>query len=68
MSRTVYEVLEFDPVTGEIDGVLLTEALGPSRRMNAAEVFARVDEPMISVIVEMEATLFATGSGTGSIH
>ena len=68
MSRTVYEVLEFDPVTGEIDGVLLTEALGPSRRMSTAELFARVDEPMISVIVELEANLFATGSGTGSIH
>lgn len=66
--RTTYEVIEYDPLTGEVDGVLLTEALGPSRRMSTAELFARVDEPMISVIVELEAALFATGSGTGSIH
>ena len=66
--RTAYEVIEYDPLTGEVDGVLLTEALGPSRSMSVAEVFARIDEPMVSLIVELEATLFATGSGTGSIH
>jgi len=68
MCKTAYEVIEYDPITGEIDGVLLTEALGPSRCMSTAEVFARIDEPMVSLIVELEAALFATGSGTGSIH
>lgn len=66
--KTVYEVLEFDPETGETAGVFLTTAFGRPQRMSTAEVFARVGEPMISVIVELEATLFATGSGTGSIH
>lgn len=64
--RTAYEVIEYDPLTGEVDGVLLTEALGPSRCMSQAEVIARIDEPMVSLIVELEASLYASGSG--SLH
>lgn len=55
--RTAYEVIEYDPLTGEIDGVLLTEALGPSRSMNRAEIISRIDEPMVSLLVELEASL-----------
>ena len=35
---SVYEVLEYDLDTGEVDGVFLTTALGPSEHMSAAEV------------------------------
>ena len=35
---TVYEVVEYDPQTGEFDGVFLNTALGPLEHMSAAEV------------------------------
>ena len=64
--KTSYEVIEYDTLTGEVVGILMTEALGPSRAMSAAEVFARIDEPMVSLIVELEAPLYAASSG--SLH
>lgn len=42
--KTVYEVLEFDPETGETAGVFLTTALGPASELNAAELFCRFDD------------------------
>ena len=35
---TVYEVIEFNPQTGEFEGVFLTSALGPVEYMSSAEV------------------------------
>lgn len=64
MCKAAYEVIEYDPETGDVVGVLMTTALGQPQRMSAAEVFARIDEPMVSLIVELEASLYAVQSGT----
>lgn len=58
MSRTVYEVLEFDPETGETAGVFLTSALGPVSELNAAELFCRfeaVRDAANAFLIETEA-------------
>lgn len=67
MSNVAYEVIEYDPSTGETTGVLMTSALGPSRQMSRAEVIGRIDEPMISLLVELEASLYSASS-MGSLH
>lgn len=59
MCRTTYEVLEFNPDTGEVDGVFLTSALGPANKFNAAELFCRFDDVRDlgrAFFVELEAT------------
>lgn len=59
MCRTTYEVLEFNPDTGEVDGVFLTSALGPTSKFNAAELFCRFDDVRATAqafFIELEAT------------
>ena len=59
MCRTTYEILDFDPETGEVAGVFLTSALGPARNFNAAELFCRFDDVRATAqafFVELEAT------------
>jgi len=61
--KTVYEVLEFDPETGEIAGVFLTSALGPAHDFNAAEQFCRFDDVRATArafSIELEASYRAT--------
>lgn len=57
--KTVYEVLEFDPETGETAGVFLTTALGPASEFNAAELFCRFD----AVQATAQAFLLETEAG-----
>jgi len=57
--RTTYEVIEFNPDTGEVAGVFLTTALGPATDFNAAELFCRFDDVRATAqafFVELEAT------------
>lgn len=59
MCRTTYEVLEFDPETGEVDGVFLTTTLGPATKFNAAELICRFDEVRATAqvfFIQLEAT------------
>lgn len=59
MCRTTYEVLEFNPETGEVDGVFLTTALGPTTKFNAAELICRFDDVRDlgrAFFIELEAT------------
>ena len=59
MCRTTYEVLEFNPDTGEVAGVFLTTALGPAHDFNAAEMICRFDDVRATAqafFVELEAT------------
>ena len=58
MCRTTYEVLEFNPDTGEVAGVFLTTALGPASKFNAAELFCRFDDIQTTAqafLIELEA-------------
>lgn len=56
--KTVYEVLEFDPETGETAGVFLTTALGPATDFNAAELICRfevVRDAANAFLIEVDA-------------
>ena len=57
---TVYEVIEFDPQTGEFDGVFLTSALGPLEHMSAAEVIGHWPQ-----VRELGRTFFIEMAGVG---
>ena len=55
---TVYEVIEFNPQTGEFDGVFLTSALGPVEYMSSAEIIGhwpQIREMGQSFIIQTEA-------------
>ena len=57
--RTTYEVIEFNPDTGEVAGVFLTTALGSATDFNAAELFCRFDDVRATAqafFIELEAT------------
>lgn len=59
MYGTAYEVLEFNPDTGEMAGVFLTSALGPANTMTSAEVIGRwpeVRELGRAFYIELEAS------------
>ena len=61
--RTTYEVIEFNPDTGEVAGVFLTTALGPATDFNAAELFCRFDDVSATArafSIELEASYRAT--------